>query len=187
MIRRGVGQLSRTNHSWVMKVFMKSIAPFFGQNKYTNLRTFSTMFYHKTRTSSLQEVQKIQFWIKWLYSIYLTKDKSGTLSLFIENTQIVQNFGHVQNKSIVYRPDKYNLQARTLAFPVTKNWNWPFLISQQLKPSNINIGHKSKIVWNKGHIFQTRTVQFEDQKKSEKAQIVQTELLINRNTKSSQT
>ena len=30
----------------------------------------------------------IQFWVKWLHNIYLTKAKSGTLSLFIENTQI---------------------------------------------------------------------------------------------------
>ena len=48
---------------------------------------------------------------------------------------------------------------------VTKNWNWPFLISQQLKISNIDIGHKSKIVWNKRYNLQTRTVQFADQKK----------------------
>ena len=30
---------------------------------------------------------------------------------------IVQNFGHVQNKSIIYRPGIYNLQTRTLTFP----------------------------------------------------------------------
>ena len=30
---------------------------------------------------------------------------------------MVQNFGHVQNKSIIYRPDIYNLQTRTLTFP----------------------------------------------------------------------
>ena len=49
----------------------------------------------------------------------------------------------------------------------TKNWNWPFLISQQLKISNINTGHKSKMVWNNRHNLQTRNVQFTDQKKSE--------------------
>ena len=28
----------------------------------------------------------------------------------------------------------------------TKNWNWSFLISQQLKISKINTGHKSKMI-----------------------------------------
>ena len=30
---------------------------------------------------------------------------------------IVQNFGHVQNKTIIYRPGIYNLQIRTVTFP----------------------------------------------------------------------
>ena len=38
VIQREVGQLSMTNHSWVIKVFVKSITLFFGQNKYTNIR-----------------------------------------------------------------------------------------------------------------------------------------------------
>ena len=72
-----------------MKVFVKSIAPFFVQNKYTNIRGFSTTFRHKTRIFGLQEVQKKkQFLVKWLQNIYLTKAKSRTLPLFIENTQI---------------------------------------------------------------------------------------------------
>ena len=33
------------------------------------------------------------------------------------NYNIAQNFGHVQNKSITYRPGIYNLQTRTLTFP----------------------------------------------------------------------
>ena len=40
--------------------------------------------------------------------------------MFIENTSninIVQNFGYVQNKSIIYRPGIYHLQTRTLIFP----------------------------------------------------------------------
>ena len=40
--------------------------------------------------------------------------------MFTKNTQninIVQNFGHVQNKSIVYRPGIYNIQTRTLTLP----------------------------------------------------------------------
>ena len=46
----------------------------------------------------------------------MTKAKSRTLSKD-PNINIVQNFGHVQNKSIIYRPDIYNLQTRTLTFP----------------------------------------------------------------------
>ena len=33
------------------------------------------------------------------------------------NKDIVQNFGHVQNKSIIYRPAMYNLQTRTVKSP----------------------------------------------------------------------
>ena len=33
------------------------------------------------------------------------------------NINIAQNFGHVQIKSIIYRPGIYNLQTRTLAIP----------------------------------------------------------------------
>ena len=83
-----VRQLYATNHSWSMKGFVKSTAPFFGQNKYTIIRRFSKKFYHKTRIFSLQKVQKIQFWVKWLHNIYLTKAKSRTLSMFTKNTQI---------------------------------------------------------------------------------------------------
>ena len=85
----------RFNEGWgsflqpgVMKVFVKSIAPFFGQNKYTNIRRFSTIFRHKTRIFSLQKVQKIQFWVKWLHNIYLTKAENRTPLLFIGNAQI---------------------------------------------------------------------------------------------------
>ena len=51
---------------------------------------------------------------------------------------------------------------------VTKNWNWPFLISQTLKISNINTSHKFKMVWNRRYNLQTRTVKFTDQKKTAK-------------------
>ena len=50
----------------------------------------------------------------------------------------------------IYRPEKTTKK-------VTKNWNWPFLISQQLKISNINTGHKSQMVW-KRHNLQTRGI-----------------------------
>ena len=35
---------------------------------------------------------------------------------------------------MIYRPDLYNLQTEKTAKKVTKNWNWPFLISHDLKP-----------------------------------------------------
>ena len=38
--------------------FVKSIAPFFGQNKYTKIRRFSTIFRHKIRFLCLQKVQQ---------------------------------------------------------------------------------------------------------------------------------
>ena len=57
-IQRGVGQLSTTNHSWVMKVFVKSVVLFFGKNKYADTRRFSTIFSYKTRIFSLQKVPK---------------------------------------------------------------------------------------------------------------------------------
>ena len=60
---------------------------------------------------------------------------------------------------IIYRPEK---KARK----VTKNWDWPFLISQPLEISNINIGHKFKMVWNRRYNLQTKIVQFIDQKKT---------------------
>ena len=66
---------------------------------------------------------------------------------------------------LIYRPDvKFKDQKKT-AKKVTKNWSWPFLISQQLKISNINTDDKSKMVRNKRHNLQTRIVQFADQKK----------------------
>ena len=69
----------------------------------------------------------------------------------------------------IYRTDLYNLQTRKkTARKVTKNWNWPFLISQPLKISNINTGHKLKMVWNRRSNLETRTVQFTDQKKTAK-------------------
>ena len=40
-IQWGVAQHSTmTNHSWVMRNFVKSVVLFFGQNKYTNIRRF---------------------------------------------------------------------------------------------------------------------------------------------------
>ena len=69
----------------------------------------------------------------------------------------------------IYWPEK-------TARKVTKNWNWPFLIFQQLKITNINIGHKFKIVWNVRHIFLTRILQITDQKKVWMSQIVQIDL-----------
>ena len=66
---------------------------------------------------------------------------------------------NLQTWCTIYRPEK-------AAKKVTKNWNWPSLISQLLKTSNINTSHKYKMVWNKRHNFQTRILEFGDQKNS---------------------
>ena len=87
-LQRGVGQLSKTNYSWVMKVFIKSVVMFFGQNKYTNIRRFWTIFCHKTRILASKNHKKIQFWVKWLHNIYLAKASGKTLSLFTKNNRI---------------------------------------------------------------------------------------------------
>ena len=53
------------------------------------------------------------------YNVYLTKAKNGTLSLLLKhsNTYSVENLGHIQNKSIIYRPSIYNLLTATVSFP----------------------------------------------------------------------
>ena len=120
MIQRGVGQLSTTNHSWVMKVFVKSIAPFFGQNKYTNIRRFSTIFRHKIKIFCVQKVQQNTVWVKWLHNIYLTiklKVKHFQCLLKTLKYKYRPKFRNVQNKRIIYRPGMYNLQIRTSTFP----------------------------------------------------------------------
>ena len=73
------------------------------------------------------------------------------------NTKNLQMKWYTDLICTIYRPEKTTEK-------VTKNWNWP-LISQQLKISNINTGHNSKMVWNKRHNLQIRIVQFADQKR----------------------
>ena len=85
---KGSGSFLRPTILELWRFFVKSIAPFFGKNKHTNIRRLSAIFCHKTRIFSLQKVKKIQFWVKWQRNIYLAKAKSRTFSLFIENTQI---------------------------------------------------------------------------------------------------
>ena len=46
-------------------------------------------------------------------------------------------WGHTDQIYTIYKPEK-------TAEKVTKNWIWPFLISQLLEISNMNIGHKFK-------------------------------------------
>ena len=69
---------------------------------------FQQFFVTKQGFLAFKTYKKTQFWIKWLHSIYFTKAKSRTL---------VQNFGHAQNKNIIYWPVIYNLKTRTLTFP----------------------------------------------------------------------
>ena len=44
----------------VPEFFLESIVLFFGQNKYTNIRRFLTIFHHKTRFFNIQKVQKLK-------------------------------------------------------------------------------------------------------------------------------
>ena len=118
MIQWGVRQLSTTNRSWVMEVFLESVVLVSIQNEYTNIRRFWTIFCQKTRVLATQKYTKTPFSIQWLYNTYLKKAKSRTLSLFTKNSQIkkiIQNFGHVQDKSID-RPEIIE-QTRTVTFP----------------------------------------------------------------------
>ena len=59
----------------------------FGQNKYTNIRRFSTIFRHKTRIFSLQKSTKNTV-LSNMDTQHKTKAKNRTFSLLIENTQI---------------------------------------------------------------------------------------------------
>ena len=70
-----------------MKVFVKSIVPFFGQNKYTNIRRFSTSSRHKITIFSLEKVQQSKVLSKMATQHILTKAKSRTLSMFTKTTQ----------------------------------------------------------------------------------------------------
>ena len=54
----------------------------------------------------------------------------------------------------IYRQEK-------AARKVTKNWNWPFLISQPLKSPL-----STRMVWNRRYNLQTRIVEFTDHKKT---------------------
>ena len=57
-IQRVVGQLSTSNHSWVMKVFLKSIVRFFGWSKYIkNSNEVKTCTVYQER-SNINIVQK---------------------------------------------------------------------------------------------------------------------------------
>ena len=69
-----------------------------------------------------------------------------------------QIWGYTEQICTIYTAEKTTRK-------VTKNWSWPFLISQALKISNINTGHKFKNVWNTRYKLQTRIVKFNDQKK----------------------
>ena len=59
--------------SWVVDVFLESIVVFFGQNKYTNIRRFWTIFRHKTRVFSPKKVQKKYSFQYNDYTIYILK------------------------------------------------------------------------------------------------------------------
>ena len=113
----------------------------------------------QTRTLTFPEQEKL---LEKLNLRYLKTLK--TKKLKTKNPQI--KHWPCLNNVMICRPDLYNLQTREKTTKnVTKNWNWPFLGSQLLNISNINTGHKSKMVWNKKNNLRSRIVQFGDQKK----------------------
>ena len=117
MIQLWSGSFLRSTIPDIWRFLWNQLRRFFGLNKCTTVKRFSAIFRHKTRIFSLQKVQEIQFWIKWLHNIYLTKAVYWKYS----KIKIVQNFGHVQKK--------YNLQT------------WPIQFSYQ----NFNISIIGKI------------------------------------------
>ena len=99
------------------------------------------------------------------------------------NINIVQNFGHIQNKSIIYRPGIYNLQTRTLTFPeqekLLEKLNLRYLKmlkTKKLNTKNPQIKYFSWLKYVMMYICIPKKI----------IQIMQIEFLINSNTKSSQ-
>ena len=120
------------------------------------------MYNLQTRTSTFPDQEKLLERVNLRYLKTLKIKKLNTKNPKIKHCPYSKYV-------MIYRPDlqtwsKFTDQKKT-AKKVTENWNWPFLISQLPKMSNINTGHKSKMVWNKMHNLQSRIVQFADQKK----------------------
>ena len=113
-----------------------------------------------TRTSTFQDQEKLLERVNLIYLKTLKTKKLNT-----KNPQV----NHVQNMrwyaDLISRPDVQFTDQKKMLKKVTKNWNWPVLIFQLLKISNINTDHKSKMVWYKRPNLESRIVQFEDQKK----------------------
>ena len=113
----------------------------------------------QTRTSTFPDQEKLLERVNLRYLKRLKTEKLNT-----ENSQI--KYCPCWKHVMIYRPDLQTwCTIYRAAKKLTKNWKWSFLISQLLKISSINTGHKSKMVWNKRHNLQTRIVQFADQKK----------------------
>ena len=113
-----------------------------------------------TRTSTFQDQEKLLERVNLIYLKTLKTKKLNT-----KNPQV----NHVQNMrwyaDLISRPDVQFTDQKKMLKKVTKNWNWPVLIFQLLKISNINTDHKSNMIWSKRHNLQTKNVQFADQKK----------------------
>ena len=116
----------------------------------------------QTRTSTFQDQEKLLERVNLRYLKTLKTKKLNN-----KNPQI--KHCPCSKYMMIYKSDWQTwctiYKLGKTAKKVTKNWNWPFLISQLLKISNINTDHESKMVWNKRHNLQSRIVQFEDQKK----------------------
>ena len=69
---------------------------------------------------------------------------------------------------IIYRPDLCNLQIRKKpAKKVTKNWNWPFLISQWLKTPIPTLAINLRWSETRGLICKPELYSLQTRKKSE--------------------
>ena len=92
--------------------------------------------------------------------------------MFTKNTDvnILQNFEHVQNKSIIYRPVICNLQTRTVTFPdqekLLENIDLRYLKTLKTKKLNTKNTQIKHCPCSKYGDIQTRFVQFTDQKKT---------------------
>ena len=115
----------------------------------------------QTRTSTFQDQEILLERVNVTYLKTLKTKKLNTKIPQIKHCPC-SKYEDIQTRFVQFTDRK------KIARKVTKNWNWSFLISQPLKISNINTGHKFKMVWNSKYNLHTRFVQFTNQKKTAK-------------------
>ena len=104
-----------------------------------------------------------------IQQIFKQKLKVGNFHCLHSNINIVQNFGHLQNKCVIYRPGIYNLQTRTVTFPdqekLLEKIDLRYLKTLKTKKLNTKKLHIKHCPCSKFENIQTRFLQFTDQKK----------------------